>query len=258
MFLIGAYWLSQDDGLSLISFEEVIDYLNYEQTEYEAIEDFLTVQGYIKRQTAGGIQGRFRLIIDGIVEVERIATNGHIKMNSIRVDDDGSEENSEIDLAEVVSQKQEKREAFLLLLFEETQGSPNKMVQIRDIAEKMGIEEREACVIEHYLSNVYLLERVSMGGWNGSISLTEWGAQQIYEALLTEDDENTKQQRGPNLDTTWKLEELRKLRAEYLSPESVNIGWMIACERVGIRPETVKAHDPELRKRWDDPAYRPV
>jgi hypothetical protein len=60
---------------------------------------------------------------------------------------------------------------------------------------------------------------------------------------------------GPRDDTMLKLECLRQLREENKYSGKINKGWIIACQEIGIDPETVKKHDPELRKHWYDPNY---
>lgn len=56
----------------------------------------------------------------------------------------------------------------------------------------------------------------------------------------------------PRSDTLYKLEQLRALRQRSKRDGGIQIAWLKACELVGIDPKTVRRHDPELRRRWDD------
>lgn len=59
----------------------------------------------------------------------------------------------------------------------------------------------------------------------------------------------------PHADTLYKIEQLRALRQQHKRGGRVRLSWIVACQMIGIDPKTVRRHDPELRKRWDDWEY---
>ena len=183
-FLTMAYWLSDNKWDVGITFAKVLDKLEWDYEDYGRIEDFLSSEGLINRWTAGGVKGTFKIEFAGIVEVERLIDEGAIH-GSIITDDDGqSGETKEIELREKIIEKQEKRGEFMLHLYDACEGSSQKWVTIRPIAEAMNLEEAEAYGIEQYLEGAYLLKRISGGGWNGSVGLTDWGLQRVSKFVI--------------------------------------------------------------------------
>ena len=255
-FLVMAYWLSENKWTTGLSFKEAFDELKWDYEIVPYIEEFLRSEGLIKRMTGGRIEGSFHLTHSGIVEVEEMIVAGNI-VATITEDDEGDVQ--KVDMRDKIIEKQEQRADFLMQIFEACEGSSRQWVTIRPIAEAMGLTEREAYGLEQYLEGAYLLERLGGGGWNGSIGLTDWGVQRIRTLLLNPTDSSdgirTKQTRGPNADTIHKLEELRKMRLESINDDEVTLGWVEACQQVGIDPDTAKKHEPELRKCWYDASY---
>jgi hypothetical protein len=86
----------------------------------------------------------------------------------------------------------------------------------------------------------------------------EAGAQLVETELTTASlpsSQAGRRKRTAQLSTAEKLDRLRALRHDRLKASRVDIGFTTACNQIGIDPKTVLEHEPELRRRWDDPTY---
>jgi hypothetical protein len=84
------------------------------------------------------------------------------------------------------------------------------------------------------------------------------GAQLVETELTTASllsSQAERKKRTAQLSTAEKLDRLRALRHDRLKASRVDIGFTTACNQIGIDPKTVLEHEPELRRRWDDPTY---
>jgi len=258
-FLLAAYVKSENNWQIGTTFKEAFNFWGWKHDDFQPIENFLTVQGYIKRHGSGGIEASFNMTPEAVRDIERRLLEGSLPAKLTVTDDENPDENHVVDYQEKVKVRQRQRGEFVGRLYEKSGGDPFHFIPVQAIAKELNLTEAEAMGIVDFLEGQYWLEQKTCGGWNGSVQLTEWAMREIQSQLLaaekSEDDANKKQSRGPNLGTLQKLKKLREHRLSSIRNGVVTLPWIKGCQGVGIDSQIAKQHDPELRIQWDDPEY---
>lgn len=253
-FLCQAYLIVRENYLSKLTFAAVLVAVDLDHADCDEIEAFLISRMFIRRKTGGGINGQFAVTHKGFLHIEKLILDGQLASRQAAAEGDASVVDK-VDMKSDVLEERKRRDSFLRQLYEIANGDLMRPVAREFIAEKMGLTEIETNNYTAFWLRVGHLK--SLG--NQQLLLTKKGKKAVEQAVLKAEakSEVTTESatRGPNQDTEYKLNELRQLRLDHKKNGEVTIGWIKACERVGIRPETVKEHDLTLRRRWYDADY---
>ena len=236
-FLHLAYLKAGEFRVPILPYADIKEELAFTDEEINDARDRLFGRRYIKQWAVGN--GSFQLTHTGFKEAENDLKEGEWALTTIESNDQSDTLNNltSDEMQEIVSGRQRQRAEFLNRLYEESGGLTWKMIPIRDIALPLGISENEALGVIQYLEDEFYLKQETLGGFNGSVSITEYGIQLVEYSIMAEssdDDDSATEEptlpadfkgfpKTPRIRKKWAeaWSIIKYMRKEYYSDESL-------------------------------------